>query len=55
MLLYLIYDENQELMRTVSRREEARAVVSGRAGWTFKQLRSKKKLVDLESFEEALF
>ena len=55
MLLYLVYDENQELMRKVSRREEARQIVNGKAGWTFKQLRSKKKLVDLESFEEALF
>ena len=55
MSLYLIYDENKELMRTVSRQEEARAVVNGRAGWTFKLLRSKKKSVDLTKFEEALF
>jgi hypothetical protein len=55
MTMYLVYDENQELMRMVSRQEEARVLVSGRVGWTFKQLRSKKKLVDLESFEEALF
>ena len=55
MSLYLIYDENNELMRTVSRREEARALVNGRAGWMFKQLRSKKKLINLEDFEEALF
>jgi hypothetical protein len=55
MLIYLVYDENQDLMRKVSRREEARQIVGQRIGWTFKQLRSKKKLVDLESFEEALF
>ena len=55
MLIYLVYDENQDLMRKVSRREEARQIVGQGIGWTFKQLRSKKKLVDLESFEEALF
>jgi len=55
MSLYLVYDENQELMRTVSRQEEARVLVNGRVGWTFKRLRSKKKLVNLEGFEEALF
>jgi hypothetical protein len=54
MLLYLVYDENQELMRQVSRREEAKQIVGQRIGWTFKQLRSEKKLVDLSKFEDAL-
>jgi hypothetical protein len=51
---YLIYDEENELMRTVSRREEANQIVNGRAGWTYKLLRCKKKKIDLSQFEEAL-
>ena len=52
--MYLIYDENQELMRKVSRREEADQIVSGRAGWTYKLLRCKKKPIDLSNLGEAL-
>jgi len=52
--MYLIYDENKELMRMVSRQEEARGVVSGRVGWTFKLIRTKRKVIDLSLFEEAL-
>ncbi len=55
MTTYLIYDENQELMRKVSRLEEANQIVSGRAGWTYKLLRCKKKPIDLSMLEEALF
>jgi hypothetical protein len=55
MSQYLIYDENQELMRTVSRREEARMLVKNRHGWTFRHLRSPKKTIDLTQFQEALF
>jgi len=51
--MYLIYDENQELMRKVSRREEANQIVSGRAGWTYKRLRCEKK-IDLSNLGEAL-
>lgn len=54
MNTYLIYDENKELMRTVSRREEADQIVSGRVGWTYKLLRC-KKTIDLSMLEEALF
>jgi hypothetical protein len=52
---YRIYDENQDLMRVVSRQEEARQIVGGRNGWTFKLFRSPKKMIDLTQFEEALF
>jgi hypothetical protein len=52
---YLIYDENQELMRKVSKREEADQIVSGRVGWTYKLLRCKKKPINLTQFQEALF
>jgi hypothetical protein len=52
---YLVYDEQNELMRTVSRQEEARQIVTGRSGWTFKLFRSPKKTIDLSQFEEALF
>ena len=55
MNMYLIYDENQELMRKVSRREEADQIVSGRVGWTYKLLRCKKKPIDLSMLEEAPF
>jgi len=52
---YLIYDENKELMRKVSRLEEANQIVSGRVGWTYKLLRCKKKPIDLSMLEEAPF
>ncbi|MEI6880734.1 MAG: hypothetical protein WCK82_05345 [Bacteroidota bacterium] len=55
MNTYVIYDEQNEKMRVVSRQEEARQIVNGRAGWTFKRLRLKKKMIDLSIFEEALF
>ena len=55
MNTYLIYDENHELMRKVSKREEADQIVSGRAGWTYKLLRCKKKPIDLSMLQEALF
>jgi hypothetical protein len=42
-------------MRVVSRQEEARQIVTGRSGWTFKLFRSPKKMLDLTLFEEALF
>jgi hypothetical protein len=35
--LYQLYDELGELMRTVSRKEEALAIVSLRSGWTYKR------------------
>jgi hypothetical protein len=54
MSQYRIYDENQELMRMVSRQEEARQIVMGRSGWTFKLFRSPKKTVDLTVFKDAL-
>jgi len=52
---YRIYDENKDLMRMVSRLEEARQIVTERSGWTFKLFRLPKKTIDLSQFEEALF
>jgi hypothetical protein len=52
---YRIYDENKDLMRMVSRLEEARQIVTGRSGWSFKLLRLPKKMIDLSTFQEALF
>ena len=52
---YLIYDENHELMRKVSRREEANQIVNGRVRWTYKLLRCKKKPIDLSMLKEAPF
>lgn len=51
---YLIYDENNELMRVVGRQEEARALVSSHDGWSFKCKRTPKPIVDLSQFQEAL-
>lgn len=52
--MYLIYDENKDLMRTVSRQEEARQIVNSRVGWIFKCVRKPKQKLDLSQFEEAL-
>jgi hypothetical protein len=35
--LYQLFDESGELMRTVSRKEEALAIVSLRSGWYYKR------------------
>lgn len=50
---YLIYDDSGDLMRIVSRKEEALAVVGLRSGWSYKRKVVKK--VNNFKFEEALF
>ena len=50
--MYVIRNENNEVMRIVGRQEEAIAVCSLREGWTFKCVRKPK--LDLSQFEEAL-
>jgi len=50
--LYQLFDESCELMRTVSRKEEALAVVSLRNGWSYKRTAVEKPKFE---FEEALF
>jgi hypothetical protein len=56
LIMYLIYDENKELMRTVARQEEAKQIVESREGWTFKCVRKiVRKIVEGYKFEEALF
>lgn len=54
MTNYMIYNEDDELMRVVGRQEEARCIVSLRTGWTFKCLRTPKPILDLSQFEVAL-
>lgn len=54
MTKYLIYNEDKELMRIVSRQEEARHIMRTRLGWTMKCVRSPKPVIDLSQFEEAL-
>ena len=49
---YRIFDESGELMRTVSRKEEALAIVSLRSGWSHKRVIVNKPKF---KFEEALF
>lgn len=49
---YLIFDEENNLMRTVSRKEEALALTALRSGWTFKRITIQKPKFE---FEEAPF
>ena len=53
--MYIIKDENGEVMRIVGRQEEARHIVQQREGWTFKCVRKPVRKVDLSMLEEALF
>lgn len=50
---YLIYDESGDLMRIVSRKEEALELIGLRSGWSYKRKAVKK--VNNFKFEEALF
>jgi hypothetical protein len=52
--MYVIRNEDNEIMRIVGRQEEAIAVCSLREGWTFKCVRKPKPKLDLSQFEEAL-
>lgn len=49
---YQIFDESGELMRTVSRKEEALAIISLRSGWSYKRVNVVKPKFE---FEEAPF
>jgi hypothetical protein len=55
LIMYMIYDENKELMRTVDRQEEAQQIVQQRDGWTFKCVRKPVPKPDLSNLGEALF
>jgi hypothetical protein len=48
---FQIFDEQNELIRIVSRKEEALAVVALRNGWTYKRVIMKKPKFE---FEDAL-
>ena len=49
---FQIFDELGELMRIVSRKEEALAAVALRNGWTYKRVFTKKPTI---KFEDAPF
>jgi len=51
---YIVKDEDGETMRIVSRQEEAKQLISNRAGWTFKCVRKPVQKLDLSQFEDAL-
>lgn len=54
--MYLIYDEDKELMRKVPRKEEAEQLVESRKGWTFKFVHTPQETKpDLSQLGEALF
>ena len=55
LTMYLIYDEDKELMRTVARQEEAKQIVEQREGWTFKCVRMPVAKPDLSQLGEAPF
>jgi hypothetical protein len=48
---YHVFDESNELMRIVSRKEEALALVALRSGWTHKRVVIQKPKFE---FEDAL-
>lgn len=50
---YKIYNEDEELMRVVGRKEEADAVCALRNNWTYKAVRNAPK--PQYTFEEAPF
>jgi predicted Zn-dependent protease len=50
--LYQLFDEQGDLMRIVSRKEEALAVVALRSGWTYKRTVINKPKFE---FEDAPF
>jgi len=52
---YIVKDENGETMRIVGRQEEARQLVTARAGWSFTSVRSPKVKLDLSQFQDAPF
>jgi uncharacterized protein (DUF2225 family) len=50
---YKIYNEDEELMRVVGRKEEAQAMCALRNNWTYKAVQNAPK--PQYTFEEALF
>ena len=50
---YKIYNEDEELMRVVGRKEEAESICETRKGWTYKATRNAPKPQYI--FEEAPF
>ena len=55
---YIIYDEDEQPMRIVGRKEEAISICNIRKGWTFKYMKPKANKDrfnrDLSQFKEAL-
>jgi hypothetical protein len=53
--MYKLYDEDNNYMRWVARKEEARAILDTHTDWTVRFVRMERKVVDLTTFEEAPF
>ena len=51
--MYVIRDEDNEVMRIVGRQDEAVWICRVRPGWTFKCVRKPKPKLDLSQFEDA--
>jgi hypothetical protein len=53
--MYKLYDDENNYMRWVKRREEAMGLLETHPDWTVKFVREPKKVVDLSIYEEAPF
>ena len=53
--MYKLFDEDNNYIRWVSRKEEAQAILATHQDWTVKFIRTQRKVVDLTSFEDAPF
>lgn len=55
MEMYLILDENKEVMRKVPTKAEAEYLLKTYTDWSYKYVANPKKEIDLSQFEEAPF
>jgi len=54
--MYLIKDEDNEIMRKVQRKEEAEQIIKNRAGWRYVYVAEpRKKPFNFDDYEEAPF
>jgi len=54
--MYLIKDEDNEIMRKVQRKEEAEQIIKTREGWRYVYVAEpRKKPINFNDFEEAPF
>lgn len=56
MRMYLIKDEDGEIMRKAHRKEEAEQIIKNRAGWRYVYVNEpRKKPINFDDYEEAPF